>query len=155
MKNKAIKIAKSFLRPPGSFGQTQRFIAESDIPKMVNQIYDRPIGANKDKIIEILKEIKLTGIEKAAVRITSLYFGSVSKEKMNIWHDFLSGKGEIAKDIAVFITEQFFHYNHQSHPTPEISKERINELWKKHKGEFLVIFNRTDFETFIKELNNE
>ena len=36
-----------------------------------------------------------------------------------------------------------------------VSKVRIGELWEKHKGKFLAIFNRADFEVFIKELNNK
>ena len=125
MKNKAIKIAESFLRPPGSFGQTQRFIAENDIPKMVDQITSLCSGG-----VNELNNIKIDAAFR--LHISPIDTKSSTWDKACKW----------TKDQL-------------SHPTPKISEKRINELWEKHKGEFLAIFNRTDFETFIKELNNE
>ena len=111
-KDKAIKIAESFLRPACSFGQTQRFIAESDIPKMVGQICDRPIGANKDKIIEILKLysmrygqlqatdediiIEASDFEHIADRLTEQPESVMKAKIKDIWyggHNFAKGCG--------------------------------------------------------------
>ena len=36
-----------------------------------------------------------------------------------------------------------------------MSEERIDEIWKKHRGHYNVIFNRRDFGKFLREFNNE
>ena len=96
MKNKAIKIAESFLRPARSFGQTQRFIAESDIPKMMGQICDQSGGVS-EKLKDVADNYAKYGPPEAR---------QINSTKRN-----------------AFMHGALWNKNHgQSHPTPEMSE---------------------------------
>ena len=127
MKNKAIKIAESFLRPARSFGQTQRFIAESDIPKMVDQIYPHLLPAPGFE--HLPNDVQKSGIATDH----TVYSGGVSENERPDQgflhcHPCREAILELSPDHVIVDRKDWEKARIQPRPTPEISEGEIESI---------------------------